>query len=128
VPDYNALRLTAERLISNFGSARTVTISRLVSLGYDPLTDVELTQPQSQTILGVIVDRGEELMTPPDDRTLHNQTAVLIPAIGMAWLPVPGDKIMLMGDPDPYAITDVGPKRPDGDLIYSKLLVQRAGA
>ena len=127
--DYDRMRQTALRLIKGFGSERTVVITQTVEGSYDPLTDGETGAVlTSYTIEGVIVQRGQELMTPPGDRTMHDNTTVYVPAIGLPIRPLPGDVLTLMGDSKEYVITDVGPSRPDGDPIYFKLNAQRADA
>lgn len=129
MPDYNALRLTADRLIGSFGSMRTCDITRRVETAYDPITDTGGFTETTYTIKCVIVPLGErELNTPDDNLTLHNSTSMMVPALGLPIVPLPGDRVILPQDPDPYVVTDCGPSRPDGDPIYYKVILQRADA
>ena len=129
MPDYDALRATAERLIGSFGSEQTVTITRVTVASYDPVTDTTTATTATYTVKGVIVGLGtNELETPNANLTLYDSTSVIIPALGLGIVPMPGDRIALPGESEPYIITDVGPTRPDGNPIFYKLMVKRAGA
>ena len=127
--DYDRLRATADRLITNGGNARTVTISRQVVTARDPVSGRVSTTPLSQTARMVIsgisaTDRRTKAL---DDLTIDEGAKVYIPAVGLSFVPEIGDRVAIPGDARAYVVRDIGRSRPDGTVVYHTLFVGLAG-
>lgn len=126
--DYDRARDTALRLVTNFGSGRTVTFTRKAPSSYDPLTDTEVPgTPLTATVKGVKVPRSaSDISTPYDSGAINRFIKVVVPASGIgAFVPRPGDQVVVPGEADPFIVTDCKPLDPDGDAIAFVVLAER---
>ena len=126
MPDYDALRATAARLIASFGGSRTATFYRREGGAYDPITDETAgAVERAYTIACTVVPRGpNDLSTPYGDRVENELVKILVPSSGLPITPRPGDEVTIPGRPGRFGVTDCKPLAPDGDPIMYTVLAE----
>lgn len=123
MPDYDALRLTAQRLIQSFGSAMKVTLVQFDAGAFDPGTDTATVTEQAHITDGVLTTRAPYLSQDPSLKFADNLWCYL-PAVGLPVQPKPGDALDVpnLGR---CSVLDVKTTKPDTVAIVHALQIRR---
>jgi hypothetical protein len=123
---YDASRATALRLIDKFGSGREATFYRITRT-FDPLTGEEPTTEAEHEIKCVTIPEAGGLSR-DGDRAAENQITIMVPAEGLAIVPLPGDQVALPQKTGRFVVqSPVKPLEADGDPIAFTVRLAKIG-
>ena len=127
MPDYDASRATAERLISNFGRGGTATITRRTAGIYDPVADAETgaTSASYAVPCAVVPASARQFAYGNDDLAVSASEIVYIAAPGLPIEPQPGDIVQLPNRTGSWSVVASRTLAPDGNAIFHKLMCER---